>query len=108
MELGSSLHLGVVATEKGAFGSLSTKVTNFTYLLISLTGTIIWLQPEHNFSKYGQQYTQLPQKSQNSKCSHKIIPLPYQQGLEYAWLYSLWRFLKKCKCPDMTLSCIWF
>ena len=28
-----SLHLGVVAIKKGAFGSPSTKVTNFTYLL---------------------------------------------------------------------------
>ena len=27
-----SLHLGVVAKEKGAFGSPSTKVANFTYL----------------------------------------------------------------------------
>ena len=27
-----SLHLGVVAIEKGAFGSLSTKVANFTYM----------------------------------------------------------------------------
>ena len=26
------LHLGVVAIEKGAFGSPSTKVTNFTYI----------------------------------------------------------------------------
>ena len=29
----SSLHLGVVAIEKGAFGSPSTMVANFTYLL---------------------------------------------------------------------------
>ena len=28
------LHLGVVAIEKGAFGSPSSKVTNFTYLLL--------------------------------------------------------------------------
>ena len=28
----SSLHLGVVAIEKGAFGSPSTMVANFTYL----------------------------------------------------------------------------
>ena len=27
-----SLHLGVVVIEKGAFGSTSTKVTNFTYI----------------------------------------------------------------------------
>ena len=27
-----TLHLGVVAIEKGAFASLSTKVTNFTFL----------------------------------------------------------------------------
>ena len=27
------LHFGVVATEKGAFGSPSTKAANFTYLL---------------------------------------------------------------------------
>ena len=31
MEKRPPLHLGVVATEKGAFGSLSTKVANFTY-----------------------------------------------------------------------------
>ena len=32
------LHLGVVANEKGAFGSLSTKAANFTfiYLIIRL------------------------------------------------------------------------
>ena len=29
----SPLHPGVVAVEKGAFGSLSTKVTNFTFTL---------------------------------------------------------------------------
>ena len=34
MELHLPLHLGVVAIEKGAFGSLSTKVTNFTYLSV--------------------------------------------------------------------------
>ena len=28
------LHLGVVAIEKGAFGSPSTMVANFTYLLV--------------------------------------------------------------------------
>ena len=34
MELRSALHLGVVAIEKGEFGSPSTKVAyNFTYLL---------------------------------------------------------------------------
>ena len=31
-----SLHLGVVAIEKGAFGSPSTKVTNFIYISISI------------------------------------------------------------------------
>ena len=31
MELRPLLHLGVVATEKGAFESLSTTVANFTY-----------------------------------------------------------------------------
>ena len=31
------LHLGVVAIEKGAFGSPSTKVTNFTYLYFNIT-----------------------------------------------------------------------
>ena len=31
MEWGSPLHLGVIAIEKGAFGSPSTKVANFTY-----------------------------------------------------------------------------
>ena len=30
------LHLGVVVIEKGAFGSLLTKVANFTYLLETL------------------------------------------------------------------------
>ena len=29
------IHLGVVAIEKGAFGSPSTKVANFTYFIIS-------------------------------------------------------------------------
>ena len=33
MELRPPLHLSVVAIEKGAFGSPSTKVANFTYLL---------------------------------------------------------------------------
>ena len=32
MESHPFLHLGVVATEKGAFGSLSTKVANFIYI----------------------------------------------------------------------------
>ena len=32
MELRPPLHLGVVAIEKGAFGSPSTKVANFTYI----------------------------------------------------------------------------
>ena len=32
MELRPPLHLGVVAIEKGAFGSPSTKVANFTLL----------------------------------------------------------------------------
>ena len=31
VQLAPSLHLGVVAIEKGAFGSPSTKVANFTY-----------------------------------------------------------------------------
>ena len=31
------LHLGVVAIEKGAFGSPSTMVANFTYISISLS-----------------------------------------------------------------------
>ena len=31
MEWSSALYLGVVAIEKGAFGSSLTKVTNFTY-----------------------------------------------------------------------------
>ena len=30
----TSLHLGVVAIEKGAFGSLSTKVANYTFLFV--------------------------------------------------------------------------
>ena len=33
MELRPPLHLGVVAIEKGAFGSPSTKVANFTYFI---------------------------------------------------------------------------
>ena len=33
MELLPPLHLGVVTIEKGAFGSPSTKVTNFTFYL---------------------------------------------------------------------------
>ena len=32
MELHPPLHYSVVAIEKGTFGSLSTKVANFTYL----------------------------------------------------------------------------
>ena len=35
-EQSSALHLGVVAIEKRAFGSPSTKVTNFTYSYISV------------------------------------------------------------------------
>ena len=34
MELRPPLHLGVVAIEKGAFGSPSTMVANFTYFSI--------------------------------------------------------------------------
>ena len=34
MELWPTLHLGVVAIEKGAFGSPSTTVANFTYFLL--------------------------------------------------------------------------
>ena len=36
MELCPPLHLGVVAIEKGAFGSPSTKVANFTYFWINI------------------------------------------------------------------------
>ena len=36
-ELCPPLHLGVVAFKKGAFGSLLTMVTKFTYGYISLT-----------------------------------------------------------------------
>ena len=36
MDCFSPLHLGVVAIEKGAFGSPSTKVANFTYCQIPL------------------------------------------------------------------------
>ena len=36
MELQSLQHLVVVAIEKGAFGSLSTKVANFTFYLLKL------------------------------------------------------------------------
>ena len=34
MESRLPLHLGVVAIEKGAFGSSSTEVTNFTYFTL--------------------------------------------------------------------------
>ena len=37
------LHLGVVAMEKGAFGSPSTKVANFTYSLYSYIYTNIYV-----------------------------------------------------------------
>ena len=36
MEWCPPLHLGVVAIEKGAFGSPSSKVANFTYFLLYL------------------------------------------------------------------------
>ena len=42
------LHLGVVAIEKGAFGSPSTKVANFTLLLLILFSNL--LQKEHIMS----------------------------------------------------------
>ena len=35
MELRPPLHLGVVAMEKGAFGSPSSIVANFTYLIFT-------------------------------------------------------------------------
>ena len=38
MEYHLPLHLGVVAIEKGAFRSPSTKVVNFTYIYISKVG----------------------------------------------------------------------
>ena len=46
------LHLGVVAIEKGAFGSPSTLVANFTYFLLTYSyliittclHTVIWIQ----------------------------------------------------------------
>ena len=37
MELRPPLYLGVVAIEKGAFGSLSTKIANLTYSEIIIT-----------------------------------------------------------------------
>ena len=37
MELRPPLHFDVVAIEKGAFGSSSTKVVNFTHLLFITT-----------------------------------------------------------------------
>ena len=37
MELRPPPHQGVVAIEKGAFGSPSTKVANFTYLLFVIS-----------------------------------------------------------------------
>ena len=36
MEFRPSLHLGVVPIEKGAFGSHSTEVADFTYLVVSI------------------------------------------------------------------------
>ena len=41
MELRPPLHLGVVAIEKGAFESPTTKVVNFTYLLYFLSVKIV-------------------------------------------------------------------
>ena len=38
------LHLSVVAIEKGAFGSPSTKVTTFTYLLLCKDKTLFFLR----------------------------------------------------------------
>ena len=56
MEVGQSREwssaLGVVAIEKGAFGSPSTKVTNFIYLLITWIHIIILTQPNSNLSTY--------------------------------------------------------
>ena len=44
MELSPPLHLGVIAIEKGAFGSPLTKVTNFTYIIgIYYIIYIIWI-----------------------------------------------------------------
>ena len=36
MEYHLPLHLGVAAIEKSAFRSLSTMVTNFTYMVVSI------------------------------------------------------------------------
>ena len=36
MEYHPPLHLGVVTIEKGPFGSLSTEITNFTYVFNKL------------------------------------------------------------------------
>ena len=43
MEYRPPLYLGVVAIEKGAFGSLLTMVTNFTFYLFTLTGLSTFL-----------------------------------------------------------------
>ena len=39
MEWCPPLHLGEVAIEKGAFGSPSTKVTNFTFIIKIIANT---------------------------------------------------------------------
>ena len=40
------LHLSVVAIEKGAFGSPSTTVANFTYFISLKVNIIVWLEFE--------------------------------------------------------------
>ena len=52
MESRPPLHLGVVAIEKGALGSSSTKVANFTYLLI-----IYSLRPYNSMKIFGIRVT---------------------------------------------------
>ena len=41
MEQRTRLHLGVVAIEKGTFGSPSTKIANFTYSLYFFSGHVM-------------------------------------------------------------------
>ena len=87
MEYCPPLHLGVVAIEKGTFGSLSTKVANFTIVINSLNSTnnnkhlysfkysylilIIWIRRPGEISTKHCEYTNQDEdnnlKTQNDK-----------------------------------------
>ena len=50
----TSLHLSVVAIEKGTFGSSSTLVTNFTYFIYIYIYIYIYISPSFMAVKCGQ------------------------------------------------------